>query len=256
MLLGLGAIAVGGYWLFTGQNKPTDIPQPEETQGVSQNDTTKGVAKAEPTKEVKPLKQRLTVETVPTGAFVIVEGTALNKTTPVELNVIPESNKSIDVRRLGYQTKTVDLPKDPTQAGMKVNLAPKPVTLSIKSTPPGAKVFINGSRKPGKTPMDLKLTEATQDQIKMTLKKSGMKDVTVPLAMSNFIEEENDWKGSIELELRPEEKTETPKPKANNNIPKQEPPSVAPTQEAPKETEAPTETAVEPPPTPTTSPSE
>ena len=220
MLLVLGTIAAGGYWLFMQLNKPKEIlPPPVNTEEVAEN-TSPVETKTEKPTEAAPMKQRLMVDTIPQGAYIVVDGTALNKVTPVELNVVAESNKSIDVKRLGFQSKTVDLPKDPTQAAMKITLAPKPVTLSIKSKPTGAKVFINGSRKPGKTPMNLRITEATGDELKMTLKSKGMKDLEVPLGMSNFAEEDTQWKGAIELELRPEEKTAAPKPQVKKPAPK------------------------------------
>lgn len=90
---------------------------------------------------------RLMVETAPTGAVVTLDGAVIGK-TPQDLSAIASGKHMIELVLPGYSPFKKELN---VQAGeqhtIKTTLAPLPGKLTVLSTPPGARIYLNDQYK-------------------------------------------------------------------------------------------------------------
>ncbi len=150
----------GGFWLL---NKGEDKEKASETAAVPAvaidaakvNET----AINDPIKDPKPVDEppvptvSVAVTTVPEGATLTVEGTDISETSPATLE-LPEGETSvIVVTHEEFLSQSIEVVPDGTEVG-PITLVAMPRVLHFTSTPPGAKVFVNGQKLPGVTPLD------------------------------------------------------------------------------------------------------
>ncbi|MFA7332743.1 MAG: PEGA domain-containing protein [Kiritimatiellia bacterium] len=90
---------------------------------------------------------RLMVETAPTGAVVTLDGAVIGK-TPQDLTAIASGKHTVELVLPGYSPFKKELS---VQAGeqhtIKTTLAPLPGKLTVLSTPPGARIYLNDQYK-------------------------------------------------------------------------------------------------------------
>jgi hypothetical protein len=119
----------------------------------------------------------LLIDSIPHGATVLVDGAELKDPTPV---VYPGTHAgarhTIELRMKGKKSwsDTIVVPAAGGEVQVKPFLQSLPVTLHVRSTPPGAEVYFNDDddHPQGRTPLDLSNLDPSAVQ-KVTLKLSG-----------------------------------------------------------------------------------
>ncbi|MCG2660169.1 MAG: PEGA domain-containing protein, partial [Kiritimatiellae bacterium] len=95
---------------------------------------------------------RILVETAPTGAVITLDGSTIGK-TPQDLLAIASGKHTIELALPGYFPFQKEFS---VQAGdqrtIKTTLAPLPGKLTVRSTPPGARIYLNDQYK-AETPL-------------------------------------------------------------------------------------------------------
>lgn len=90
---------------------------------------------------------RLMVETAPTGAVITLDGATIGK-TPQDLPVIASGKHAIELALPGYTPFRNEFSlKAGEQRTIKTTLAPLPGKLTVRSTPPGARIYLNDQYK-------------------------------------------------------------------------------------------------------------
>tara|TARA_R110002073_G_scaffold336372_1_gene532637 strand:+ start:63123 stop:65189 length:2067 start_codon:yes stop_codon:yes gene_type:complete len=149
---------VGGFWLLNnGDGKKKEAatavtPSVALDAKVDENgikDPVKDPASNEPTTPTV----EVAVTTVPVGATLTVEGTEITATSPATLE-LPEGKTSVIVVTHGeFLSQSIEVVADGTEVG-PITLVAMPRLLRFTSTPSGARVFVNGQKLPGVTPLD------------------------------------------------------------------------------------------------------
>jgi len=110
----------------------------------------------------------------PNGASVLWDGNPLGKTPLLGLEVNVGTYK-LEFRLDGYQSQIYNLQVKSDgldyPVNVKLDAIPKTGTLRIESQPSGAVVYINGSRKPGTTPVTIR--DLTAGGYEVRVEKSG-----------------------------------------------------------------------------------
>ena len=149
---------VGGFWLLNNGDKnkkeakatvvtpSVAIDAKVDENGIKDPVKTPVNEPATPTVEVA-------VTTVPVGATLTVEGTDITATSPSTLE-LPEGKTSvIVVTHSEFLSQSIEVVADGTEVG-PITLVAMPRMLRFTSTPSGARVFVNGQKLPGVTPLD------------------------------------------------------------------------------------------------------
>ena len=121
----------------------------------------------------------LNISSIPPGAQVYLDGTAQGAVTPVILKNVPSGTHTYSLKLAGYADSegTVTLEAGKT-AVISATLTPIVITgtLDLKSIPPGADVYIDGTKLTGVTPQVIQdLSEGAHSLI---LKMKGYKEYT------------------------------------------------------------------------------
>ena len=116
----------------------------------------------------------ITLNSVPEGAVVTVNGERLIDVTPVKLEAIPfGQTATITVEQQGYLPKQLLIKATPdSPATTEVKLEPAKM-VDVLSEPPGAEVFIDGVAR-GRTPL-YDVSVPTSRRFRVTMKKVGFK---------------------------------------------------------------------------------
>lgn len=95
---------------------------------------------------------RLMVETAPSGAVITLDGAVIGK-TPQDLSAIASGKHAIELALPGYSPFRNEFSlKAGEQRTIKTTLAPLPGKLTVLSTPPGARIYLNDQYK-AETPL-------------------------------------------------------------------------------------------------------
>jgi hypothetical protein len=117
----------------------------------------------------------LAIASTPTGAEVFVDGTSRGR-TPMEME-LPLGRYAVRVALQGYRewNDRVRLDKAGEEVPLKAELSPLPkmASLSVKSTPSGVRVYVDGASK-GKTPLTLQVPAGKH---KVSLKMEAYKNI-------------------------------------------------------------------------------
>lgn len=145
-LVSLGLLAAAIWVLGSGGPKPVGpgtLSGGVEGVGTGDSATVKEPAQAPAQAPVKAAQ--LTVQSTPPGARISVGGTALGALTPTTLPLpLDKSTVTIKLELAGYKTFVQDLPYQPGQElELKPSLVPGETSLTVSSTPAGAKIFFD-----------------------------------------------------------------------------------------------------------------
>lgn len=110
-------------------------------------------------------RQVVLVETEPPGAFMVINGVLQRERTPYEVELVPGRENEILLGRQNYRHHRVLLRTEDIDSVVKIGLERTLVTdtarLDLNSTPPGAKVFLNGEEV-GITPLRMENVNANE----------------------------------------------------------------------------------------------
>jgi serine/threonine protein kinase len=151
----------------------------------------------------------IVVETVPSGAVVSIDGRVLAEATPVRINrVLADVEHSLMAEKIGFRpvTAKVKVAENETRT-FRMTLGGKPVRLTVKTTPPGAAVFVNG-REAGASPRDIEGLDAAAIH-GLKLSKTGYETMELSVSFDNGVDKIVD----VELEKTPTAKKPAPKPR-------------------------------------------
>lgn len=139
-----------------------DVETPATEQPVSSETPVPSIA-------VPPKAVEVTIDSLPTDAFVILDGEVQPKKTPIQLPLKP-GEYAVQLSREGYEplTRTLQVPKQtagPFFAHYKLERpmdelpleteAPEPLPVFVISDPPGARIFVEGQPTDYVTPKEL-----------------------------------------------------------------------------------------------------
>jgi len=161
-----GAPAATGGGTASAASAPTPTPSPTPAPGVA-----------------------MTVESTPPGARVIVDGRDTGKVTPAELNELdPERELEIALDLRGkklFRTKQKPTPRLPLTVDLSVSALR---SIQVLSTPPGAAVFLDGSRIGETATLHTLAPGAPEKVLELRLSKRGFADVvnTIDPATANW----------------------------------------------------------------------
>ncbi len=152
---------VGGFWLLNNgkDDKDSKAAAPATDAKASQQAAKVPVKNVEPEQpkvpEPPPVKTiEVAVSTEPEGATIKVEGSDIEATSPATL-ALPEGKSAVLlVSHSEFLAQSLEVMADGTAVG-PITLVAKPRILRFTSTPAGAKVFVNGQKLPGVTPLDV-----------------------------------------------------------------------------------------------------
>jgi hypothetical protein len=96
------------------------------------------------------------IASLPPGAQVVVDGTALPGVTPVSIREGLEVGRvyAVQVTLAGHEPSSFQLQAGPGTMRREVVLSPLPATLRIETVPPGAQVAVSGANR-GASPVDV-----------------------------------------------------------------------------------------------------
>jgi hypothetical protein len=110
------------------------------------------------------------LQSVPDGASLMINGEYRGK-TPLEINDLSPGNYAVTFSKFGFMDISQSVPVEQGKiAGVKATLQPKTGTLAVNSTPPGARVLLDGASA-GLSPVTL--TNLSADNHTLTLEKDG-----------------------------------------------------------------------------------
>jgi PEGA domain len=160
-------VATNGKLVVPGLEVGKPYPVVAKLEGYNATAT---VIKVSDNNEAVPLKliainPTINLDSSPTGATVEIDGKEVGK-TPLKLSSLPPQSKVSAILRLdGYaeQTYTLDVPGPGKDKDISVPMSVSAdfASIVVKSTPPGAEVYLNGQLLAGKkTPTDPILVKA------------------------------------------------------------------------------------------------
>ncbi|MBK6849145.1 MAG: TIGR02266 family protein [Proteobacteria bacterium] len=218
-----GAPATTGGGTATAASAPTSTPSPTPAPGVA-----------------------MTVESTPPGARVIVEGRDTGKVTPTELSELdPERELEIALDLRGkklFRTKQKPTPRLPLTVDLSASALR---SIQVLSTPPGAAVFLDGSRIGETASLHALAPGAPEKALELRLSKRGFADVinTIDPATANWQRDGDNEVLKIDVVLAPKAGAVPPPaaptaPAARPIVPRKRPPprpaaTAAPTAPAP-----------------------
>jgi PEGA domain len=137
------------------------------------------------------IKGAVRVDSVPPGAVVTVDGTKLTNVTPLNINNLPlgtDHDLKIELpRHKPYSTK-VTIPTSGGVVPVTALLTPISGQLVVRSSPPGADLYINGQRR-DRTPCNIVDVDVeTVKEIELRLKDHQPKKMTLTWPASGKLE--------------------------------------------------------------------
>jgi hypothetical protein len=130
-----------------------------------------------------PTEHRISVNSLPTGAVVLVNGQDSGVVTNGEIVLPPEREGPVELtfRKAGHrdETRTVTLPLAPGGETVTVTLESAASVTPVRSTPAGAAVTLDGERVAGVTPLDLSLDPESAHTLGFSLDGHFPKEVQV-----------------------------------------------------------------------------
>jgi hypothetical protein len=134
-------------------------------------------------------------------ATVEVEGTDQHGTVPFTAKLVQGQSYKVRVTAPGYLAQELDVPAGKDKVVAK--LVAKPHVVSVKSTPPGAAIYVDGSNTGKYTPYDVELTasQAARPRVRVTLRKSGYATREQVIPSSGFTEEDARLTASVDATL-------------------------------------------------------
>ena len=189
---------------------------------------------------------KLKVISVPTGAFISVNGKAAGR-TPLELEHAVGTELSIFSKARGFLARREKVVVQAGQEPVKLVLLPLPYVIEVATDPPGARVEVSDAGElvsPGK--LDIGVASSSRSVV---ISKDGYKTVTKSVSRASFVEEPRRMKAAISVTLEPEGTSRSPQGNEENGA------SAGPTApEAGAGVEESAPQAVEPPPIPSETP--
>ena len=174
-------------WQPAPKNEAVPAPAPAEPAEVEEPDTP-AVQSAAPSKSRSAKKKataapviipgQLAIDSTPQGAQVQIDGaTDPSWVTPFTLTSIQPGQHTIIVSKSGYatDTRTVSI-TSANRATTQIHLAQLVATLVVKSTPPGASVYVDGHNMNAKTPAQVSVDKG---QHLVLVRMSGYLDETM-----------------------------------------------------------------------------
>ena len=160
--------------------------------------STNAPAAAEAEKPVDPALVKLSVISVPKGAFVSVNGKGAGR-TPLTLEYAPGTKLSLFSKARGFLARRQQVVVDQSQAQVKLVLSPLPYVLEVVTDPPGASASAVGG---GQVTTPGKLTfRSMPASRKVVISKDGYVSVTKSMGRSSFVEEKSRMSASIKVTL-------------------------------------------------------
>jgi hypothetical protein len=209
------------------------LEQAEPTGGADQV-ATKPAPAAVPAAGASVVKFQ--VLSVPTGAFVSVDGKNVGR-TPLELEYAAGTEISLISRARGYSPRKQQLTVQATQSAVKLVLAPLTYVVQVVTEPAGARAIAVGGGEVI-TPGQLRFKSIPGPR-QIVISKDGYKTVTKSVALSSFAEESGRMATAISLTLEKEPASAQAAPAAETST--QAPTSVEPAPQPEKPAEPPVE---------------
>ena len=158
--------------------QPEEVQEPETpvAQTASPSKTRSGKKKATTAPVIIP--GQLAIDSTPQGAQVQIDGaTDPSWVTPFALTNIQPGQHSITISKSGYSTdtRTVSISSG-NRATTQIHLTQLVATLVVKSTPPGASVYVDGRDMNAKTPAQVSVDKG---QHLVLVRLSGYLDETL-----------------------------------------------------------------------------
>ncbi|HSN84604.1 MAG TPA: TIGR02266 family protein [Polyangiales bacterium] len=144
---------------------------------------------------------KLKVTSVPTGAFVSVNGKSAGR-TPLELEHAIGSELSIFSKARGFLARREKVVVQAGQEPVKLVLLPLPYVIEVTTDPPGARVEVSDAGEfvsPGK--LDVGVASSSRSVV---ISKDGYKTVRKSVTRASFVEEPRRMKAAISVALEPE----------------------------------------------------
>jgi uncharacterized protein (TIGR02266 family) len=179
-----------------GERAPSE--QAEPTDDANQP-AMKGEAVTVPAAGASMVK--LQVLSVPSGAFVSVDGKNVGR-TPLELEYAAGTEISLLSRARGYSPRRQQLTVQATQSAVRLVLAPLPYVVQVVTEPAGARATAVGGGEVI-TPGELRFKSVPGPR-QIVISKDGYKTVTKSVALSSFAEESGRMATAISLTLEKE----------------------------------------------------
>ncbi len=141
--------------------------------------------------EEKPVLAALVINSVPQGAKVVLDGTDTGEATPARIEQMqPGASHDIRLEKKGYEThsESITLSPEELRGGGEIKrrifLKKAKGKLKVKSTPPGAEVFVDGSYV-GDTPLTKKDLSRERNEVLLLVKKHGFRETRAVLTWDN-----------------------------------------------------------------------
>jgi hypothetical protein len=186
--------------------------EPAEPTDDADQAATNAAAAAVPAPGVSMVKFQ--VLSVPTGAFVSVDGKNVGR-TPLELEYAAGTEISLVSRARGYSPRKQQLTVQATQSAVKLMLAPLPYVVQVVTEPAGARVTAIGGGEVI-TPGELRFKSMSGPR-QIVISKDGYKTITKSVVVSSFAEEGGRMATAMSLTLEKEPASAQAPPAAETN---------------------------------------
>lgn len=174
-------------------------PVPGEQDEAPKQATTAAKAASDAAPQARMAKLR--VLSVPSGAFVSVDGKAAGR-TPLDLEYEVGREVSIFSKARGFLARRQKVVMQSGQEPLKLVLPALPYVVDVVTNPPGARVTAVGGGE-GVTPVALEINSMSRSR-KVVISKEGYKTVTKSLTRRSFVEEPRRMTAKISVTLEPE----------------------------------------------------
>jgi serine/threonine protein kinase len=201
----IGALA-GGAWLATRGGDKEQTAQLEPGAGAAISDD-RFDAGALPTEDPRPVTAMLSVQSIPPGGTVFVDGEPIEGVTPLEIAVEPDVEHDVRVEMAGfapYPDDDIVVPAGATVI-VRAKMTKNRASLKVTSTPSGATVTMGG-KVLGKTPLELDgLAPAKRQRLSIALDGYDIVYATVdlvptePAKVDKRLTEEKEASGKIHI---------------------------------------------------------
>lgn len=237
---------VGGFWFLNKDKKKeakgtNEKPQPQQVTTLGADAAPKTTQPVVSLDAAVPSKtQSVTINVVPEGANVAVEGTSLAMPSPATFDLEEGKSFTLTINHSEFAPQSVEIVVDGSEIPT-VELAPKPKLLRLTSVPPGASVILNGIRIKDKTPVEITLDPKQLRRPRMRLQ---MRLTKYKPLMESFSMIEKEWEAGgdslvkefeFALVAIPVRQPRTPRivPPTNNDPTKDDPTKDDPTKDDP-----------------------